>query len=105
MKTIPPRDEQIVTAFVTRFATSAGVLRVRGRYDANDDKPMLTYRPPGSPYDVYVSPKDWHHTEESALADAANRIRRKVASLQKNLKAMELRLANIPVEDQTGGHP
>lgn len=105
MKKKPATEEKIVTAYVTRYAVSAGVMRVRGRYREGEPKPMLSYRHPGSSYDIYVSHKDWHLTEAAALADVEKRLKRKLASLVKQVTTIEKMLSNIPTIDQTGGHP
>lgn len=98
-------EEKIVTAYVTRFAVAAGVVRVRGRYREDDEKPMLAYRHPGASYDIYIAHKDWHLTEEAARADVEKRLKRKLESLAKQVATLEKMLGSIPVIDQTGGHP
>ncbi len=75
-----------ITAYVTKYALTKGILTVEGR---ETDKGTLVCRFPGSPWDEYLWGKDWHRSPEDARADALRRKERRITSLKKSLAAME----------------
>lgn len=108
MSTLPkaPPEDTLITAYVTRYAGTGEILRVRGRISQIVADPFLTFRHPGAPFDVYISRKDWFPTLEEAQADAAKRVKRKLASLDKQRAALLKRIeGGVEVKDLTGGHP
>ncbi|MFV7455445.1 hypothetical protein ACNPMX_11730 [Stenotrophomonas maltophilia] len=97
-------DEEILTAYVTKYATTVGVMRVRGRIKVDSDKPYLIYRPLGAQFDSIVSWSNWFRGEDQALVDARKKVSKKLASLRKSADDMEGRLMRMPIKDLTGGH-
>ncbi len=97
-------NEEILTAYVTKYAATIGVIRVRGRIKLDCDKPYLMYRPVGAEYDSIVSWANWFRGEEQAVNDARRKISKKLASLRKSSDEMEKRLMRMPIKDLTGGH-
>lgn len=97
-------NEEVLTAYVTKYVTTVGVLRVRGRIKLDSDKPYLMYRPLGAAYDSIVSWPNWFRGEDQALVDARKKISKKLASLRKSADEMERKLLRMPIKDLTGGH-
>lgn len=97
-------DEEILTAYVTKYVTTVGVIRVRGRIKLNCDKPYLMYRPVGDDFYSFASWPNWFRGEDQAMADARKKISKKLASLRKSADEMGKRLMRMPLKDLTGGH-
>lgn len=99
-KTNPQRPP--VTAFISRYATTCGIEKVRGHVSA-DSPDMLMYtlaQTGGTTH--YAHKGDWWLTEVEARADAQGRIKRKLDSHFKSIAKLEKVRDNLPLNDQTG---
>ena len=85
-------DEKI-TAWVTKYALTDGVLKVDGKV-VSDTSSMLDF---GEEY--YAHSQEWFRCEQDALDRAATMRANKVKSLEKQLE--KLRALKIRVVDQT----
>lgn len=81
-------DEE-VTAWVTRFALSEGILKVTGYVPHDISDKMFCYKKEGKTSRVSVHGKDWHLTEELAIARAEEMRLKEIESLKNSLKKME----------------
>ena len=77
-----------VTAWVTRFALSEGIFKVTGYVPHDISDKMFCYEG-GKTSRVSVYGKDWHRTEELAIARAEEMRLKKIETLKKSLKEME----------------
>lgn len=78
-----------ITAFITTYALSEGILEVKGVVCHNISSDMLWYRLPKAMFDSYAHGKNWHRTKEAALARAEEMRQRKIASLKKQIEKLE----------------
>ena len=87
-----------ITAWITKYALTKGILEVRGEIHASN-KNMLVY---AGTYDRYAFGfgKNWHLTLGTAILQAEHMRIEKIASLEKQLAKM--RALNIKVVDRTG---
>lgn len=99
------QDEHI-TAWVTTWALTRGILRVNGRVCHNISSKMLSFGQHGCAHG-----KDWHRTPAAAVARAQEMRKDKIASLRKSIKKLEsmtffVELGNIETgESHDQPHP
>lgn len=81
--------EENVTAWITKYALTDGVIKVSGKVNHEISSRMFTYRLPGDFSDTYVHGNDWHRTEHEALDRAEKMRAKKIASLKKQIAKLE----------------
>lgn len=74
-------------AFITRYALTTGIYKVEG--EVKDDIFMQLRNGRGA-FDQYFFGKDWHLTEEEAIARAEEMRIRKLKSLDAQIKKISL---------------
>ena len=84
-----------ITAWVTKYALTDGVLKVQGEVSRSAST-MFIY----GEYWQTAHCEEWHRTEQAALDRAEFMRTKKIASLEKQLAKM--RALKIQVVDQTG---
>lgn len=79
-----------VTAYVTKWALTAGIIKVKGTLHEDTVSPMLSFVRGGPwKFTEYVHGNDFWLTEADALADAESRRAKKVASHKKGIAKLE----------------
>ena len=86
--------EEKITAWVTKYALTKGVLKVYG-YTSQDYPKMLTYRPGN----CFAHRDQWQLTEESGIARAQEMRVNKIKSLEKQIA--KLQKLQIKIIDRT----
>lgn len=89
-------SDPIVIAWVTKYALTLGILKVKGKHCNSISPGMLNY-PPGSC--DFAHGNDWHLSEQDALIRAEEMRLAKIAALKKQLAKLEKMQVNI--EDRT----
>ncbi len=79
-------NETPITVWITKYALTAGILKVSAR---RCDETMIAYRGPEHSVDQYFHGKDWHTTEQGAIAYAEDMLDRKIHSLKKQIAKLE----------------
>ena len=79
------KTEKEITAYVTRYALTQGVLKMRGRVSEG----MLVVQSRDHGPDDYYHGNDWHETEDEACADYRKRVKRKIESVRRQLRKLE----------------
>jgi hypothetical protein len=84
-------EKEQITAWVTKYALTVGVKKVKGEVCHGGNSEMLSY-------DRYshAHGKDWHRTSEAARIDAERRRTAKIASLKKQIAKLEALQIVIP---------
>lgn len=77
-------EEKIITAFVTKYALTRGIVEISSRLRVGSD--LITTN---EKYPQYLHKGDWFSTEEEAKVDAENRRKKKIASLKKQIEKLE----------------
>lgn len=77
-------EEKIITAFVTKYALTRGIVEISSRLRVGSD--LITTN---EEYPQYLHKGDWFSTEEEAKVDAENRRKKKIASLKKQIEKLE----------------
>jgi hypothetical protein len=77
-------EREQITAWLTRYALTQGILKVSGEVCHNISSGMLSYGGGG-----YAHGNDWHRSVEAATARAEKMRADKLASLRKQIAAME----------------
>lgn len=78
-----------VTAFVTKYALSDGIIKVSGTVHNDVSSKMLSFTRGDDWYTEYAHGNDWWLTEADALADAESRRTKKIASHKKSIAKLE----------------
>jgi len=76
--------EENITAYVTAYALSKGIIEAIGKVNHNISSAMFSYGRYGNAHG-----KDWHRTKEDAIARAENMRTQKIASLKKQIEKLE----------------
>lgn len=77
-------EEKIITAFVTKYALTRGIVEISSRLRVGSD--LITTN---EKYPQYLHKGDWFSTEEEAKVDAENRRKKKIVSLKKQIEKLE----------------
>ncbi len=87
-------DRDMTTVYVTKYALTSGPFSVDA--EVSDTGSMAYYRLGG--YPQYAHGKDFHLTQENALADCERRRKAKIASIEKQKVKLEKMTFTIQVE-------
>lgn len=83
------RDEcEQITAWVTKYALTTGIQKVQATVCSDISETMISYREDAR-YELTAHGKDWHRTEEEAVARAEEMRVKKIASLKKSIAQLE----------------
>ena len=85
--------EETITAWVTKYALTEGVVKVLGKVNSEYSK-MLNFG-----WSFYANNQEWFRCEQDALDRAATMRANKIKSLEKQLAKM--RVLKIQVVDKT----
>ena len=77
-------EREKITAWVTTYALTQGIMKVDGEVCHGTSSKLLTYDKFGS-----ASGEDWHRTHESAVKKAEDMRKAKIASLKKSIAKLE----------------
>lgn len=80
------RLKEQFTAYITKYALTAGILEVEAEWTEGSD--MVAYKTRGSSFTQYAHPTDWHRDLDSAMARAEVMRTKKIASLHKSIEKM-----------------
>lgn len=83
-------------AYVTKYALTDGIVIVDAEASENSIG-MISYKKPDHWGTMFAHGKDWHRTEEQALARAEEMRKKKIVSLEKSIAKM--RSIEIKVRD------
>ena len=83
-------------AYVTKYALTDGIVIVDAEASENSIG-MISYKKPGHWATMFAHGKDWHRTEQAALARAEEMRKKKIVSLEKSIDKM--RSLEIKVRD------
>jgi hypothetical protein len=83
--------KEVITAWVTKYALSGGIQVVKGEVCHDISSTMLSWKPYGTAHG-----KDWHRTQDAALARAEEMRKAKIAALRKSIAKMEAMTFNAP---------
>lgn len=87
-------SDPIVTAWVTKYALTLGILKVKGQHCLSIDPGFLSYFPYGDAHG-----NDWHLSEQAALDRAEEMRLAKIATLKKQIAKLEK--MQFKIEDRT----
>ncbi|NVZ11213.1 hypothetical protein HW932_18340 [Allochromatium humboldtianum] len=76
-----------MTAYVTKYALTIGILEVEGVVCHGTSSTMFEWKTDGHANTAHG--KDWHRTREQALARAEEMRQKKIASLKKKIEQLE----------------
>lgn len=82
------KDYPIIDAWVTKYALTSGIYKIRGRICNDVSEDMIKQLEPVS-VSTYFHGKDWHRSKEEAVKHANEMVKKKVDSLKKQLKKYE----------------
>lgn len=77
-------EEIIITAFVTKYALTRGIVAISSRLTVGSDLIITNEK-----YPQYLHKGSWFSTEEEAKVDAESRRKKKIASLKKQIEKLE----------------
>lgn len=86
--------DPIVTAWVTKYALTLGILKVKGQHCLSIDPGFLSYLPYGDAHG-----NDWHLSEQDALQRAEAMRLAKIAAMKKQIAKLEK--MQFKIEDRT----
>jgi hypothetical protein len=78
----------IITAYVTKFALTTGILKTEAEHCISSSADMIAYPPTLGP-SSYAHGNEWHVTLEEALARAEEMRQKKIVSLKKQIARLE----------------
>jgi hypothetical protein len=79
-------NKEQFTAYVTKYALSAGILEVTAEWREGDT--MISYKTSGSSFMQFAHKNDWSRDLESAKARVEVMRTKKIASLHKSIEKM-----------------
>ena len=72
-----------IEVYITKYALTKGILKVKGRVATNISDTMFVYKMKG--YETFSHKPDWHNKLEDALVQANKMRQKKIISLQKQI--------------------
>ncbi|MCB4358463.1 hypothetical protein [Quatrionicoccus australiensis] len=77
-------ENEKIKAWVTKYSLTEGIKEVEGEVCHKISSEMLAYDK-----HKYAHGKDWHRTQDAAIARAEEMRKKKIESLKKSIKKME----------------
>ena len=77
-------EEKVITAYVTRYALSVGILEVEARFRIGSDLIVTNEK-----YPQYLHKGDWFLTKKEAIIDAEKRREKKLKSLENQIQKLK----------------